>query len=128
VTDYAVYCNDQEAVNLTAPTSATIAHVDYTFLRWVVDGAPQPDGQAGLQITMDADLTAVAEYDGEWNIPGDVNGDCAVSILDMIGIRNNMLEPVGTGDNWRYDVTKDGVINILDMVFVRNHLYTVCAE
>lgn len=128
VTDYTAYCDDQEVINLTSPTNATIDHVDYTFIRWVVDGAPRPDGQAGLQITMDADLTAVAEYDGEWNIPGDVTGDCVVSILDLIGIRNNMLEPVGTGDNWRYDVTKDGVINILDMVLVRNHLYTVCAE
>ena len=61
-----------------------------------------------------------------WNIPGDVNGDCTVNILDMIFIRNKLNEDTSTGDNWKADVTRDGAINILDLILVRNNLDARC--
>ena len=62
-------------------------------------------------------------------LPGDVNGDCVVNILDLIGIRNHLnQDPTTPPENAPYDVNSDGSINILDMIFVRNRLNTTCAE
>ena len=62
-------------------------------------------------------------------LPGDVNGDCVVNILDLIGIRNHLNEdPTSPPENAAYDVNDDGSINILDMIFVRNRLNTSCPE
>jgi len=61
-----------------------------------------------------------------WKIPGDVTGDCAVTVLDLIGVRNHMYEDVSTDDNWRYDLTGDGFISVLDLIAVRNALLTLC--
>jgi len=121
-TDYTAFCDDQEVVNLTAPGSATAGNVEYDFVRWIVDGAEGPLNQADVQITMDADHTAEARY----VLVGDVNGDCIVNILDMIGVRNHLYEDVGSGDNWRYDLTGDGMINVLDMMVVRNNARNRC--
>jgi len=49
---------------------------------------------------------------------GDVNGDCRVSILDMILVRNLLGQSPTTGDNWRADVNGDWKINILDLMLV----------
>ena len=59
-------------------------------------------------------------------IPGDVNDDCKVNVLDLIAVRNHLYQSADTGDNWRYDINDDGVINILDLLFVRDHLRTSC--
>ncbi len=56
-------------------------------------------------------------------LESDVNGDCKVNLLDMIGIRNNL-----NGDNLNYDVNRDGKINLLDMIKVRNDFNKVCPE
>jgi len=63
-----------------------------------------------------------------WPIPGDVNLDCSVNILDLIAVRNLLNHDPASGDNWRADVNEDGKINILDMIFVRNHLNTFCED
>ena len=63
-----------------------------------------------------------------WPIPGDVNLDCGVNILDLIAVRNLLNHDPASGDNWRADVNEDGKINILDMIFVRNHLNTFCED
>jgi len=65
-------------------------------------------------------------WPGKWSIPGDVNGDCRVNILDLIAIRNKLNLDVSTGDNWIADVNEDGRINILDLIAVRNKLNTQC--
>ena len=63
------------------------------------------------------------------DLPGDVNGDCVVNILDLIGIRNHLnQDPTTPPENAPYDVNSDGSINILDMIFVRNRLNTSCPE
>ncbi len=54
-------------------------------------------------------------------LPGDVNQDCRVNILDLVGVRNHLEQPL-TADNFFVDVTGDGNIDILDLVVTRNHL------
>ena len=55
-------------------------------------------------------------------------GDCRVNVLDMINVRNHLYDDVGSGDNWRYDLTGDGMINVLDMLAVRNNVRNRCPE
>jgi parallel beta-helix repeat protein len=69
--------------------------------------------------------TAEASKSG-WNIPGDVNGDCDVDILDLLSVRNLIGHNPSTGNNWKADVVHDASINIQDLIYVRNHLYTEC--
>jgi hypothetical protein len=123
-TNYAATCDDQEVVNLTAPGSVTVADADYKFVRWAVDAAEQPRSQTTVQITMDSEHTAEASY----NLLGDVNFDCVVNVLDMILVRNHLYADVGTGENWKYDVTGNGTINVLDMLAVRNNARNRCPE
>ena len=69
--------------------------------------------------------TAEASKSG-WNLPGDINDDCAVNVLDLLFVRNNLLAGVATGRNWKYDVNNDGGIDVLDVIFVRNRLGMKC--
>jgi|GEM_PF-2744191 len=74
----------------------------------------------------------VVERDGEIRLrlrpqlAGDATGDCAVTVLDMIFVRNRLYQDAATEDNWLADHTGDGAIDVLDMIFVRNHLNTIC--
>ena len=62
-------------------------------------------------------------------LEGDVNGDCVVNILDLIGVRNHLnQDPTSPPENQVYNVNGDDAINILDMIFVRNRLNTSCPE
>jgi len=61
-----------------------------------------------------------------FGIPGDANLDCRVNILDLLFVRNRMLQDVSSGDNWQADVNQDGSINILDLLYVRNRMNDVC--
>ena len=47
------------SVNLQAPATDPAG---YTFSQWTVNGAAQPAGQKSVTFTMDAAVTAVAEY------------------------------------------------------------------
>ena len=51
------------------------------------------------------------------SLPGDLNGDGVITILDLIIVAQAM----GT-DNREADVNGDGVINVFDLVFVANEL------
>ena len=62
----------------------------------------------------------------QWNLPGDVNGDCTVNVLDLIRVRNHLNQSVATGDNCKAGVNNDGKINVLDLINVRNRLNTKC--
>jgi len=62
ITNYAATCDDEEIVSLTAPAQATFVSEDYVFVRWVVDGADQAEGEGTLTLTMSADRTARAVY------------------------------------------------------------------
>ena len=62
-------------------------------------------------------------------LDGDVNGDCVVNILDLIGVRNHLnQDPNSPPENQVYNVNGDDAINILDMIYVRNRLNTKCEE
>ena len=85
---------------------------------------PQPDG---FRMNCGAyGNTAEASKNRHWKIPGDVTGDCSVSILDLIWVRNKLGQSASTGNNWRADVAKDGLINILDLIQIRNNLGKRC--
>jgi len=70
--------------------------------------------------------TAQASKSAGWPIPGDVNGDCKVNVLDLIFVRNRLNTSISSGDNWLADVNSDGKINVLDLIYVRNRLNTKC--
>jgi len=57
---------------------------------------------------------------------GDADFDCAVTLLDLLLIRNKLNQNVGTGENWRADVNGDGRIDILDLLYTRNRINSKC--
>ncbi|HUW34007.1 MAG TPA: dockerin type I domain-containing protein, partial [Planctomycetota bacterium] len=61
-TNHALTVDDQQTVNLSAPTVASVSGVDYGFIRWIVDGQEQPQGQSVVSLLMDADRAATAVY------------------------------------------------------------------
>jgi len=85
-----------------------------------------PEGGEPLETEASVDLGCYEKQ--KPYLPGDANDDCKVNILDLIYIRNRLNQDVGTGDNWKADVTGDGKINILDLIFARNHLNTTCED
>ena len=54
-------------------------------------------------------------------LAGDVTGDRAVNIFDLVQVRNQLNQPVTAG-SFRVDVNADGAVNIFDLVAVRNNL------
>ena len=61
-TNYAVICDEQEVVNLTAPSTVTVGPVRYDLVRWILNGIDQPASQTQVQITVDGQTTATAAY------------------------------------------------------------------
>lgn len=55
-------------------------------------------------------------------IPGDINGDATVNILDAIALANSFNSHPGD-PNWNpnADINSDGVVNILDAIILANH-------
>jgi len=61
------------------------------------------------------------------SLPGDVNSDCKVNVLDLIFIRNNLNKNPASDPNAALsDVNGDGKVNVLDLIMVRNLLNTQC--
>ena len=105
-------------------------------MRWIYDdtGSPcldagDPFNQFGSEPLPNGDRLNLGAYGNTqeaslsglwWRIPGDVNDDCHVNILDMIHIRNALGLDPSSGTNWKEDVNRDGKINVLDLIFVRN--------
>ena len=69
---------------------------------------------------------ATTTVDKLWATPGDVNMDCKVNVLDLIFVRNRLLNDPETSNNWQADTNKDGKINVLDLIYVRNQLNNNC--
>lgn len=58
----------------------------------------------------------------EVTIPGDVNGDGIVNILDAITLANSFFAtPASSNWNPNADINGDGVVNILDAIILANH-------
>lgn len=55
-------------------------------------------------------------------IPGDINGDQKVNVLDAIGIANSFNSKPGDA-NWNpnADINADGKVNILDAIVLASH-------
>jgi len=111
-TDYAAVCDDQEAVDLTAPDTQVVSDVHYGFSRWVLDDADQPEGETGVHVLADADHTAVAVYEIEAyilsvqsvgitgvNIAGDRPGVTHYTALCNVGEAVNLTAPMDLTDS-----------------------------
>ena len=96
---------------------------------WAVynhSGAPQPlifdNDVSGVASGWKGTHHVLANLDGEMylkpraRLPGDVNKDGIVNILDLTLV----AQAFGT-DNRNADVNGDGVVNVFDLVFVANH-------
>jgi len=93
----------------------------------VVDGDWDGEGSQVPIVDMGAYEMQPNDNFKVWPLPGDVNWDCAVNILDLIVVRSKLNEDPNVGAlNWRADVNVDGYINLLDLIEIRNHLNTRC--
>ena len=88
VTNYTAESGGLETITLSAPPSVTRNGKTYHFAFWAVDDEPMPRGQMDLHVGADADHTVMAVYD--WRLPGDVNDDCVVNVLDLLLTRNRL--------------------------------------
>ena len=63
-----------------------------------------------------------------WNIAGDLNGDCLVSIVDLLPIvRRLRLGPAAPYDR-SCDVNRDGRVDAFDIIAVRENLDAACPD
>jgi len=99
------------------PASSASYSLDSTL------GQPTPIGvSTSASYTLEAGFWYQRAY-----LPGDVNDDCKVNILDLIFIRNHLnMSPTSNPDAAKADVNGDGKVNILDLIMVRNLLNTKC--
>jgi hypothetical protein len=72
-----------------------------------------------------SDETVVSQmtvgFSVNYTLPGDVNGDGVVNVLDLIIVGNNIGQ-TGTPGWIPADVVKDGIVNVLDLIFVGNQI------
>lgn len=87
-TPCAITATEGGKITVTAPASVSLGGKTYTFSGWFIDDQPQPKGQVSIEVTMDADHAAVAQYD--WRLAGDNNEDCVVNLLDLLFVRNRI--------------------------------------
>ena len=87
-------------------------------------------GSAATEATVATGMEVVYTVNGETVqtltvvVTGDVNGDGAISITDLVQINNHLLKKstlTGAAAS-AADVNADGVISITDLVQVNNHL------
>ena len=80
---------------------------------------------AGLPRVIDGDLDGTATVDiGAYEyLPGDVNYDGRVNVLDLILVRNSLgRDPASSTEAGKADVNADGSVNVLDLLVVRGRL------
>jgi len=80
---------------------------------------------AGLQRVIDGNLDGTATVDiGAYEyLPGDVNYDGRVNVLDLILVRNSLGgDPASSIQARKADVNADGAVNVLDLLQVRGRL------
>ena len=94
-TDYDANVGETTPVSLVAPATYTDVDTDYTFIRWQLNGADQPDGQTTLAFNMAAETTAIAVY----GLTRTLN----VQSTPVTGIA--ITSTSGHGDTTNYNVT-----------------------
>ena len=80
---------------------------------------------AGLPRIIDGDLDGAATVDiGAYEyLPGDVNYDGKVNVLDLLLVRNSIgRDPASSVDARNADVNADGAVNVDDLLAVRGRL------
>jgi hypothetical protein len=100
-------------VNATVPLEWNTT--GYAYGNYTVGGTAVDAGGGGGV----SSLTNGVVYIG---IPGDINGDGPVNILDSIVLGNAFLAtPSSSGWNSNADINDDNVVNILDSIIIGNH-------
>jgi len=87
-------------------------------------GLPDRD-LAGVARVIDGNLdgTATVDMGAYEHVPGDVNGDGKVGILDLLVIRNNFTYGLATASSERKcDLNADGRVDVQDLLIARNLL------
>jgi len=80
---------------------------------------------AGLPRVIDGNLDGTATVDmGAYEyLPGDVNYDGKVNVLDLILVRNSLgRDPASSTEAGKADVNADGAVNVEDLLVVRGRL------
>ncbi|HUW30569.1 MAG TPA: right-handed parallel beta-helix repeat-containing protein [Planctomycetota bacterium] len=80
---------------------------------------------AGLARVTDGDLDAIATVDiGAYEyLPGDVNYDGKVNVIDLLIVRNSLgRDPASSIEARKADVNADGAVNVEDLLVVRGRL------
>ena len=60
------------------------------------------------------------------SLPGDVNADKVVNVLDLQEVKNHVFEPVDE-TNFKYDINLDGQINVIDLQETKNNVFAGCS-
>ena len=84
-----------------------------------------PTDISGLPRVIDGDLDGTATVDiGAYEyLPGDVNYDGKVNVLDLLLVRNSIgRDPASSVDARNADVNADGAVNVDDLLAVRGRL------
>lgn len=105
-------------VTLTAPARDGAANPRW-FLRWVLDGEPQPEGQASVTFDIGpSDRTAQAVYG---TLVGDLDGDGSVGKSDADLILQALFGEVT--QTAAMDVNLDSQVNLKDAAWILSHAY-----
>ena len=103
-------CIDAGTNDIDDPDTEPIEELPETDL----DGLPRiMDG--------DADGTAIVDMGAYEFLPGDVNYDGKLNVLDLLLVRNSLgKDPASDPAARRADVNADGKVDIMDLIAVRN--------
>ncbi len=87
----------------------------YHFDHWILDGAPQEDGNMALTVTMELAHNAIAHY----TAPADFNSDGRINEADISLIVGAFQSEIDETDyDARMDLDNSGVIDIIDVAMV----------
>jgi len=95
-----------------------IGEYTISFRCYVVEDDGLGNPVEGATVAEDSVQVSVVETP----LYGDADRDGAVTLLDLVFVRNRLFAPVGEGDNAQADINGSGVIDLEDLIEVRNHL------
>jgi hypothetical protein len=100
--------------NTEVTFTAAASQDDRAFRRWIIDGAPQADGQQVVTVSIGNHAALTAEYEAPAPVcPEDVDGSGAVDVTDLLAV----FASWGT-DSHAADVNDDGLVDVQDVLAV----------